>query len=53
MRNFTHSLAELVEAELVDRATAMSYAPNAEALAGALSGIKKSAGGLVHRVRKG
>jgi twitching motility protein PilT len=53
MRNFTQSLAELVENELVDRATAMTYAPNAEALAGALSGIKKSAGGLVHRVRKG
>jgi twitching motility protein PilT len=53
MRNFTQSLAELVEGEWVDRATAMSFAPNPEALAGALSGIKKSAAGLVHRIRRG
>jgi twitching motility protein PilT len=40
MRSFTHSLCELIEAEKVHYDTAMEYAPNREALASAVKGIK-------------
>jgi twitching motility protein PilT len=47
MRNFTHSLCELVEEGLVSRDVAMDYAPNREALGSALKGIAAASGGLV------
>lgn len=53
MRNFTVSLAELIERELVHYDTAMEYAPSREALASAVKGIKTSATTLVGRVRGG
>ncbi len=51
MRNFTRSLAELIEQEKIYYDTAMEYAPSREALASAVKGIKTSAQGLVGRVR--
>ncbi|MGD8453097.1 MAG: PilT/PilU family type 4a pilus ATPase [Phycisphaerae bacterium] len=52
MRNFTYSLAELVEQGLVYTDIAMEYAPNREQLVGSLRGIKSTAQGLVHRVKR-
>lgn len=52
MRNYTHSLTELVENGLVYTDVAMEYAPNREQLLGALRGIKTSAQALVHRVKR-
>lgn len=52
MRSFTMSLAEVVEKGLVFTDTAMEFAPNREALLGALRGIKTSAQTLVHRVKR-
>jgi twitching motility protein PilT len=52
MRNFTLSLGELIENELVYYDTAMKYAPNKEALASAVQGIKTTAKGLVSRLGK-
>ena len=51
MRSFTNSLAELVNEELVFRDVAMKYAPNADALASQLRGIKTQAQSMIHRVR--
>ncbi len=51
MRNFTRSLAELIEAEKIYYDVAMEYAPSRESLASAVKGIKTSAQGLVGRVR--
>ncbi len=51
MRSFTHSLCELIDAELVHYDTAMEYAPNREGLASMVKGIKASAQSLVGRVR--
>lgn len=51
MRNFTHSLAELIEQERVYYDVAMEYAPSREALASEVKGIKTSTQGLVGRVR--
>lgn len=53
MRNFTHSLAELIDQGLVYTDIAMEYAPNREALKGLMQGIKTSAQTLVHRVKRG
>ena len=53
MHNFTRSLANLVQQELVFRDTAMKYAPNQEALASLLRGIKTTAQTMIHRVRGG
>ncbi len=53
MRNFTQSLAEMIEQGLVYTDTAMEYAPNREALKGMMQGIKLSAQTLVHRVKRG
>lgn len=53
MHNFTMSLAELVEQDLVYTDTAMEFAPNREQLIGSLRGIKTSAQTLVHRVKRG
>jgi len=52
MRNFTYSLAELVEQDLVYTDVAMEYAPNREQLVGSLRGIKATAQSLVHRVKR-
>jgi twitching motility protein PilT len=52
MRNFTYSLAELVEQNLVYTDVAMEYAPNREQLIGSLRGIKATAQSLVHRVKR-
>lgn len=51
MRSFTMSLAELVNNELVFRDVAMKYAPNPDALASQLRGIKTTAQSMIHRVR--
>jgi twitching motility protein PilT len=40
MQDFTYSLRDLVEREMIDRATAFEVAPNAEALKMALKGIQ-------------
>ena len=53
MRNFTTSLAEMIEQGLVFTDVAMEFAPNREALKGLLQGIKTSAQTLVHRVKRG
>jgi twitching motility protein PilT len=53
MRNFTQSLAELVEQGLVYADVAMENAPNREALKGMMQGIKTSAQTLIHRVKRG
>ena len=42
MRNFTYSLAEMIEKELIYYDTAMEYAPNRDALASSVKGIKMS-----------
>jgi len=52
MHNFTMSLAELVEQDLVYLDTAMEYAPNREQLIGHVRGIKAQAQTLVHRVKR-
>ncbi len=52
MRPFTTSLVELIESEKVHYDTAMEYAPNREALAAAVKGIKSSTQGMVGRLRK-
>ncbi len=51
MRSFTSSLCELIEKDLVHYDTAMEYAPNREALASAVKGIKATAQTLVGRTR--
>ncbi|MCK4341809.1 MAG: PilT/PilU family type 4a pilus ATPase [Phycisphaerae bacterium] len=53
MRNFTMSLAELIEKGYIYIDIAMEFAPNREALKGLLQGIKTSAQTLVHRVKRG
>ncbi len=53
MRNFTHSLVELIEQGLVYTDVAMEYAPSREALKSRLTGIKTSAQTLVHRIKRG
>ena len=47
MQDFTMSLKELVDAELIDRPTAFSVAPNPEALKMALKGISAKASGMI------
>ncbi|TWT41055.1 Twitching mobility protein [Phycisphaerae bacterium RAS1] len=52
MRSFNHSLAELVENNMVFTDIAMEYAPNKEQLIGSLRGIKTSSQSMVHRIKK-
>ncbi|MEW6250910.1 MAG: ATPase, T2SS/T4P/T4SS family, partial [Planctomycetota bacterium] len=52
MQNFTQSLADLIEQELIYTDVAMEYAPNREALKSMLHGIKLSAQTLVHRIKR-
>ena len=49
MHNFTTSLANLVNTDLVYRDTAMKFAPNPEALSSLLRGIRSSTGGVLGR----
>jgi Tfp pilus assembly pilus retraction ATPase PilT len=51
MRNFTHSLCELVRSDSISRATALEYAPQREKLLSELKGIKTTSEGLVSRLR--
>jgi twitching motility protein PilT len=51
MRDFTHSLCELVQHDKVLRDVAMDTAPHREALASALKGIDSAKAGLVARLR--
>ena len=46
MQDFTMSLTDLVERELIDRATAFEVAPNVEALKMALKGIRVATPGI-------
>jgi len=47
MQDFTSALKELVERDMIDRPTAMEFAPNAEALKMALKGIQISEPGIL------
>ncbi|MBX7164754.1 MAG: PilT/PilU family type 4a pilus ATPase [Pirellulales bacterium] len=47
MQDFTMSLTSLVDADLIDRATAFEVAPNVEALKMALKGIRVAAPGIL------
>lgn len=49
MRSFTHSLAELVESEMISLDNAMENAPNREALSSRLKGVQVRAATLVRR----
>ncbi|MBN8645664.1 MAG: Flp pilus assembly complex ATPase component TadA, partial [Planctomycetes bacterium] len=51
MRSFTHSLAELVETEMVSLNTALEFAPNREALKSRLKGVEVKQGTLVGRLK--
>jgi twitching motility protein PilT len=51
MRDYTHSLCELVQQDKVLRSVALDHAPNREALLSALKGIDSGASGMVSRVR--
>ena len=53
MRSFTHSLAELVEAEMVNLQVALEHAPNKEALSSRLKGVEVKAATLVGKIRGG
>lgn len=52
MHNFNHSLARLVEENLVYMDTAVEYSPNREQLVSEIRGIKTTAQTLVHRVKR-
>ena len=47
MQDFTMSLKDLIDQELIDRPTAFQVAPNKEALKMALKGIKVSQPGII------
>jgi len=51
MREYTHSLVELIKSDSVLREVAMDYAPSREQLLSALKGIDSAAGGVVSRLR--
>jgi twitching motility protein PilT len=51
MQSFTWALADLVKKDWVSMSTAMSYAPNREALASTLKGVEVKAQTLVSRIR--
>ncbi len=51
MRDFTQSLQELVEQNVIAREVAMDYAPNREALRSRLKGIDTAGEGLISRLR--
>ena len=47
MQDFTYSLKELVDKELIDRTVALEVAPNQEALKMALKGIEVKSSGML------
>ena len=47
IRPFTYTMAELIEQEMIYFHVAMKYAPNRDALAAQVRGIKSTASGLV------
>ena len=47
MQDFTMSLRDLVEKDMIDRPTAFEVAPNAEALKMALKGIEMREAGIL------
>lgn len=51
MRNFTLSLTEMIENELIYYDTAMEFAPNRDALESAVRGIKMSQQSIISRLR--
>lgn len=51
MREYTHSLCELVEADRILREVAMDYAPSREVLGSALKGIDSAASTIISRAR--
>ena len=51
MREYTHSLQELVEQDKILREVALDHAPSREALLSALKGIDTGASGMISRVR--
>ena len=53
MRSFTHSLAELVETEMVSLQIALESAPNREALRSRLKGVEVKAATLVGKIKGG
>jgi twitching motility protein PilT len=51
MRDYTHSLCELVNQDKILRTTALDYAPSREALTSALKGIDSATSSILSRVR--
>jgi twitching motility protein PilT len=51
MRDYTHSLCELVNQDRILRTTALDYAPSREALLSALKGIDSATSSILSRVR--
>ncbi|RIK87665.1 MAG: twitching motility protein PilT [Planctomycetota bacterium] len=51
MRDYTHSLCELVRQDRILRTVAADYAPNREALASALKGIDTAAASIMSKIR--
>jgi twitching motility protein PilT len=51
MRDYTHSLCELVNQDKILRATALDYAPSRESLLSALKGIDSATSSILSRVR--
>jgi twitching motility protein PilT len=52
MREYTHSLCELVQQDKILREVALDFAPNREALSSALKGIDPASGGTISRLSK-
>jgi twitching motility protein PilT len=51
MRDYTHSLCELVNQDRILRTVAMDYAPSREALTSALKGIESSSASILSKIR--
>jgi twitching motility protein PilT len=51
MRDYTHSLCELVNQDKILRTTAMEYAPSREALSAAMKGIDSASSSILSRVK--
>ena len=51
MRDYTHSLCELVNQDRILRTVALDYAPSREALLSALKGIDSATSSILSRVR--
>lgn len=53
MRNFTFSLAELIEKDWVDMQTALNYAPNRDALISRIKGVEVKSQAIIGRLKGG